>query len=129
MNVGAVENEASGTAMTRKGKAVFGIDAIAHAGDVFDLARKGNAEALKLCDDMAYDLAIMFSVIAHVVDPEVFVVGGGVMKGKDVFFEKMENYFRNMIHKGMQIVEFKEAELEEPGIIGAAMLPKAYVKD
>ena len=51
------------------------------------------------------------------------------MKGKDVFFEKMENYFRNMIHKGMQIVEFKEAELEEPGIIGAAMLPKAYVKD
>ena len=129
LNVGAVENEASGTAMTRKGKAVFGIDAIAHAGDVFDLARKGNAEALKLCDDMAYDLAIMFSVIAHVVDPEVFVVGGGVMKGKDVFFEKMENYFRNMIHKGMQIVEFKEAELEEPGIIGAAMLPKAYVKD
>ena len=78
---------------------------------------------------MAYDLAIMFSVIAHVVDPEVFVVGGGVMKGKDVFFEKMENYFRNMIHKGMQTVEFKEAELEEPGIIGAAMLPKAYVKD
>ena len=128
LNVGAVENEASGTAITRKGKAAFGEDAVQHAGDVFDLARKGNAKALEICDAVAYDLAVMFSQIAHVVDPEVFVVGGGVMKGKDVFFDKMENYFRNMIHKGMQTVVFMEAELDEPGIIGAAMLPMAYVK-
>ncbi|MEG0274486.1 ROK family protein [Amedibacillus sp. YH-ame10] len=127
LNQGAVENEASGTAITRKGKAMFGEEAIAHAGDVFDLARKGNAEAIKLCDDIAYDLAVMFSVIAHVADPAVFVLGGGVMKGKDVFFDKMENYYRTMIHKGMQTVVFKEAQLEEPGIVGAAMLPSAYI--
>lgn len=128
LNVGAVENEASGTAITKKGKAIFGEDVIQHAGDVFDLARKGNEQALQLCDEMAYDLAVMFSQIAHVVDPEIFVVGGGVMKGKDVFFDKMESYYRDLIHQGMQTVEFVEAELEEPGIIGAAMLPKAYVK-
>ena len=46
------------------------------------LAREGNEKALKLCDEVAYDLAVMFSAIAHVVDPYVFVVGGGVMKGK-----------------------------------------------
>ena len=96
---------------------------------MFDLARKGNAKALEICDEIAYDLAVMFSQIAHVVDPEVFVIGGGVMKGKDVFFDKMENYFRNMIHKGMQTVVFMEAELDEPGIVGAAMLPMAYVKE
>lgn len=128
LNVGAVENEASGTAITKKGKAVFGENAIQHAGDVFDLARKGNEQALQLCDEVAYDLAMMFSQIAHVVDPEVFVLGGGVMKGKDVFFDKMESYYRDLIHQGMQTVEFVEAELEEPGIVGAAMLPKAYVK-
>lgn len=128
LNVGAVENEASGTAITRKGKAIFGEDKIRHAGDVFDLARQGDEKALKLCDEVAYDLAVMFSQIAHVVDPEVFVVGGGVMKGKDVFFAKMEEYFRTMIHKGMQTVVFKEAQLEEPGIVGAAMLPHAYAK-
>lgn len=127
LNTGAVENEASGTAITRKGKALFGDALIAHAGDVFDLARKGNGDAIKLCDDVAYDLAIMFSVIAHVSDPSVFVVGGGVMKGKDVFFDKMENHYRTMIHKGMQTVTFKEAQLDEPGIIGAAMLPNAYI--
>lgn len=128
LNVGAVENEASGTAITRKGKAIFGEDKIDHAGDVFDLARKGNAQALELCDEVAYDIAVMFSAIAHVVDPEVFIVGGGVMKGKDVFFDKMESYYRTMIHKGMQTVKFVDAQLAEPGIVGAAMLPKAYNK-
>lgn len=122
LNVGAVENEASGTAITRKGKEVFG-DQIHDAGDVFELARKGNEKALKIVDGMSYDLAMMFSAIGHIIDPHVFVVGGGVMKGKDVFFEKMEKYYRSMIHEGMQPVVFREALLEEPGIIGAAMLP------
>ncbi len=127
LNAGALESEASGTAVTRKGKETFG-DHIEHAGMVFDLAREGNEAALKIVDDMAYDIAVAFSTIAHVVDPDVFVVGGGVTtKANDVFFEKMENYYRQMIHKGMQTVEFKFAELEEPGIIGAAMLPAAYL--
>lgn len=127
LNAGAVENEASGTALTRKAKLLFPDETINHAGDLFDLARKGSAKALLLIDEMACDLAIMFSLIAHVVDPDVFVIGGGVMKGKDVFFDKMENYYRNIIHKGMQTVEFKDAQLEEPGIVGAAMLPMAYI--
>lgn len=126
LNVGAVENEASGTAITRKGKEVFG-DTIQHAGDVFELARQKDEKALEIVDNMAYDLAMMFSAIAHVCDPHVFVVGGGVMKGKDVFFDKMEKYYRDMIHVGMQPVVFKEAMLEEPGIIGAAMLPMTKI--
>lgn len=127
LNAGAVENEASGTAITRKGKAVFG-EQIAHAGDIFDLARSGDEKALKIVDDMSYDLAMMFSAIGHVVDPHVFVVGGGVMKGKDVFFDKVEKYYRSMIHEGMQSVVFREARLEEPGIAGAAMLPMTQSK-
>ena len=78
LNVGAVENEASGTAITRKGREVFG-DQIAHTGDVFDLARSGDEKALKIVDDMAYDLAMMFSAIGHIIDPHVFLlIGGGV---------------------------------------------------
>lgn len=127
LNVGAVENEASGTALTRKGKNLFG-DHIQHAGDVFDLARNGNEQALQLCDEMAYDIALMFSIIAHVVDPDVFILGGGVMKGKDIFFDKLKTYYESLVHEGMRSVQFQEALLEEPGIVGAAMLPKAYVK-
>lgn len=122
LNAGAVENEASGTAVTRRGREVFG-EQIKNAGDVFDLARSGDARAVQIVDDMSYDLAMMFSAIGHIIDPHVFVVGGGVMKAKDVFFDKMESYYRTMIHDGMQPVVFREAKLEEPGIVGAAMLP------
>ncbi len=125
LNAGAVECEASGTAVTRKGQAIFG-ESIEHAGHVFDLARNNDPKALEIVDNMAYDLATMFSFIGHIVDPQLIVIGGGVMtKAKDVFFDKMEKNYRNMIHPGMQPVKFVEAELEEPGIIGAAMLPMA----
>lgn len=53
---------------------------------------------------------------------------GGVMKAKDVFFDKMEKCYRNMIHAGMQSVVFKEALLDETGIVGAAMLAKEKSK-
>ena len=97
-----------------------------HAGNVFDLARNNDPKALEIVDNMAYDLATMFSFVGHIVDPQVIVIGGGVMtKAKDVFFDKMEKNYRGMIHPGMQPVKFVEAELEEPGIIGAAMLPMA----
>lgn len=127
LNANAIECEASGMALTRKGKALFGED-IQHAGHVFDLARKNHPEALQLVDEMAYDLAYMFSLIAHVCDPDVFVLGGGVMQGKDLFLQPMETYFRTMIHEGMQPIRFVEAQLEEPGIIGAAMLPMSLIE-
>ncbi len=128
LNIGAVENEASGTALTRKGKAIFGEDKIQHAGDLFALARDGDEKALELVDEMSYDVAVMLSSIAHVVDPDIFVLGGGVMQGKDVFFDKVEAYYRTLIHDGMQTIVFAQAELSEPGIVGSAMLPMAYIK-
>ena len=127
LNKGAVENEASGTAITRKGKVLFG-DSIEHAGHVFNLARQGNPQALELVDNMAYDLAVMFSLIGHVVDPDMFIIGGGVMtKARDVFFDKMVAYYKTLVHKKMVDVQFCEAVLEEPGIIGAAMLPLSHI--
>lgn len=127
LNKGAVENEASGTAITRKGKVLFG-DSIEHAGHVFNLARQGNPQALELVDNMAYDLAVMFSLIGHVVDPDMFIIGGGVMtKARDVFFDKMVAYYKTLVHKKMADVQFCEAVLEEPGIIGAAMLPLSHI--
>lgn len=127
LNKGAVENEASGTAITRKGKVLFG-DSIEHAGHVFNLARQGNPQALELVDNMAYDLSVMFSLIGHVVDPDMFIIGGGVMtKARDVFFDKMVAYYKTLVHKKMVDVQFCEAVLEEPGIIGAAMLPLSHI--
>ncbi|MBR3841415.1 MAG: ROK family protein [Erysipelotrichales bacterium] len=127
LNIGAVENEASGTAVTRKGQAVFG-DEIKHAGNVFDLALQGNEKAVEIVDNMAYDLAVMFSVISHICEPHAFVLGGGVMASKDVFLGKVIENFNNLVHEPMRDVDFLEAKLEEPGLVGAAMLPISRAK-
>ena len=123
---GALENEASGTAITRKGKELFG-DSIEHAGDVFQLAADGNEQALELVDSVAYDLAQGFAATALVIDPEIFVLGGGVMKSKEIFFNRFHNYFKELVFPGMRDIEFAYAQLDEPGIVGAAMLPLAYI--
>ncbi|MEG0177492.1 ROK family protein [Anaerorhabdus sp.] len=122
LNPGAVESEASGRAMTRKGKAIFG-DHIESAKDVFDLYQSGNEEAIKLVDQMTTDLAIMFSQVAHIVDPNIFVLGGGVMKAKEIWMPMMVEKFKSFVHPGMRDVIFTQAECREPGILGAAMLP------
>ena len=111
----------------KKGKALFGDD-IQDAGDVFALARQGNTAAIALVKQFAHDLAMMFSMVAHVCDPDVFVIGGGVMKAKDVFFDQMIEDYNALVHPGMRNVHFTSATLNEPGVVGAAMLAKSNLK-
>ncbi len=127
LNVGAVENEASGTSLVRKAKEQID-DKITSAGELFALAKAGDERALKIVDTMAFDFAMMFSAIAHVCDPYAFIVGGGVMKSKDLYFNKMIEYYMQHVHTGMRTVEFRGAQLDEPGLIGAAMLPVSFGK-
>lgn len=55
------------------------------------------------------------------MDPDVIVLGGGVMKGKDVFFSDLKHKWQDKIFDAMKDTQLVEAGLDEPGIIGAAM--------
>ena len=124
LHPGAVENEASGTAIGRKGKEIFG-----EAGDsskkVFDLARNGDEKALAIIDDMAKDVGRMMGTIALVVAPDCFVIGGGCAKSSDLYFDKLVKYMNEYVHQGMKDTPVFKALCKEPGVIGAAMLAKA----
>lgn len=124
LNAGSIETEASGPAILRRAQESVSSD-IKNTKELFDLARENNEQAMMLVDEIAHDFAIMLSSIAHVVDPDAFVFGGGVTKSKDVYFDKVIKYFKNHVHKHMRDTEFLFAQLEEPGIVGAAMLPKS----
>ncbi len=124
LNAGSIETEASGPAILRRAQESVSSD-IKSTKELFDLARENNEQAIDLVDEIAHDFAIMLSSIAHVVDPDAFVFGGGVTKSKDVYFDKVMKYFKNHVHKHMRDTEFLFAQLEEPGIVGAAMLPKS----
>ena len=124
LNPGAAEGEASGTAITRKGKELLGEDVVNHAGDVFRLADEGNVVAQGLVDEVISEWATMFANIAHTVDPHCFVIGGGVMKSKKYFYDRLVEQFNAKIHVGMRgYIPLLETELEDCGAIGAAMLP------
>lgn len=122
---GAVENEASGTAIARRGREIFG-DSIKDAKDIFQLVKENNPEAIALIDDVARKFAIMMASIAHVVDPHVFVIGGGVSKAHELYLDRVKKYYAEYVHPGMADVRIELAQLEEPGIVGAAMLPVSY---
>ncbi len=122
LNAGAVENESSGTAMIRIAQETIDPN-ITSAKEIFDLYINSDERATKLVDEMTYNFASAMSAIAHVCDPDLFVIGGGVTKSKDLYFDKLKSDFYSLIHKGMSSIEVKTAILAEPGIIGAAMLP------
>ncbi len=128
LNPGAVENEASGTAIVRKARKVFGEDQIKHAGNLFELAANGNEDAKTIREDFIDCVSSMMADIAHVVDPHCFVIGGGVMKSKEYFLEDLEKAFNSKIHEGMRgYTPIYSVELDDCGAIGAAMLPMSQL--
>ncbi len=125
LNVGAAENLFSGTALVKEAQSK--LDAgITSAKSIFDRANEGDEEASQIIDNMAFNFASLLSAVAHVVDPHVFVIGGGVSKSKDYYFDKMTNYYNSLVHVGMRNPVIKRAQLSEPGIVGAAMLPISH---
>lgn len=123
LNQGALEVEASGTSLVRKANEVLGMP-IEHAGQVYLLANEGNQKARELVDEQIDLIAKGLAAIAHVVDPDVIVLGGGLMKSKDYFLDELRQRFDGYILGVMRgYTKIVEAKLDDPGVIGAAMLP------
>ena len=122
--VGAIENEASGTAITRKANEKAS-KKYKHAGEVFEDAHNGDPVAKEIVDNVTRDLSQLFATIACVCDPDIFILGGGMMQSSDLFLPSVIEKFKEISHTQLHDDEFVLASLEEPGVIGAAMLPKS----
>lgn len=123
LNIGAVENEASGTAIMRKAKEIYSNDI--QTREVFEKAINGDTKAIELIDEVCKDFAQLLSTIAHVVDPYCFIIGGGVSKASDYYFPIVKKYYNSMVHENMKDVPILRASLKEPGVLGAALLVKS----
>lgn len=128
LNKGAMEAEVGGRALTLKAQEIWGTDKIQNAGDFFNLVKQNDEKALEMLEVFTEDLAIGFAAIDHVCDPNCFVLGGGMLKSQGVWLEKFKEKFYQRLHAGMRTTEIRLAELEEPGLIGAAMLPISFGK-
>jgi glucokinase len=124
LNPGSFEGLASGTSIGRRANEGFGI--VGGAKQVFILAEQGNQEAQSVIDETVQYLAMGIANITHVVNPELFVVGGGVMESKKFILtplrEKVKEYVYPQLASSIKIVP---AALDgQAGVIGAAMLVK-----
>ncbi|MGB4984160.1 MAG: ROK family protein [Erysipelotrichaceae bacterium] len=125
LNDGAFETLCSGSALIRALREVYKDDSIDSAKVLFDRYLDKDPIAVDLYEKFINNLAIGFSLVAHICDPEVFVLGGGMMKSKDVWFNDFYQKYLGYVHSGMREVRFEFVSLPEPGIVGAAMLVKS----
>lgn len=90
---------------------------------IFDCAKEGDELSLELVDQLCRYLAMAMSHIAHVVDPQAFVIGGGVSKAGTMLTDLTKKYYENNVLFALKNKDFKLAELgNDAGIYGSAKL-------
>jgi len=91
------------------------------AKEVFDAAKKGDELAMQLVDNHGKCLGKALAQIACVVDPEVFVIGGGVSKAGDIITTTTEKYFQENAFHACKKTKFTLATLgNDAGMYGGA---------
>ena len=90
---------------------------------VFDAVKEGDELAIRVAKVFGEYLGKGLAVIADVVNPEIFVIGGGVSKAGEILFDYIRpSYLENVFH-GSRDVEFALATLgNDAGIYGSAKL-------
>lgn len=93
------------------------------AKDIFDHAKVSDEVAMSLVDELGKYLGLALSHVAATVDPQVFVIGGGVSKAGDILLNAIKKHYSNNILFALSNKEFHLAELgNDAGIYGCAKL-------
>ena len=120
-NKGCLEQYASATGIARKAKKVFGNELTAK--EVMDLAKAGNRDAEEVVRFMAKNLGKALAIISCVMDPEIFVIGGGVSKAGDYLLNMIREYFVQNAFHASEKAEFALAKLgNDAGIYGCVAM-------
>lgn len=93
------------------------------AKDIFDAAKEGDAFALSMVDETGKMLGKALASIACVVNPEAFVIGGGMAKAGKIIIDAIKKYYLQYAFHASRDTEFKAAELSNnAGIYGGVRL-------
>lgn len=129
---GCLEQYASATGIVRMAKkkldsdsresALRAIDPLT-AKDVFDAAKAGDAVADEVVDDMTKILGRALANVARVVNPDVFVIGGGVSKAGSVITDRVKKYYDEKSFNSCLDAHFELATLgNDAGIYGCVQM-------
>ncbi len=130
-NHGCLEQYASATGVVRLAKralakatekTVLNADAVT-AKDVWDAVKEGDPVALQVAEQFGKYLGEGLAIVADVINPEAFVIGGGVSKAGEVLLSYIEKNYTKTVFHASRDVKFTLATLgNDAGIYGAAKL-------
>lgn len=93
------------------------------AKDVFDAVKNNDPAALKTAEIFAEYLGAALANIAALIDPEVFVIGGGVSKAGNIIIDLISKYYSKYSFFANRNVKFALSSLRnDAGIYGCANL-------
>ena len=130
-NHGCLEQYASATGVVRLAGRILGStdeDSVLRQGEVsakavFDAVKAGDAVAVRIAEAFGEYLGKGLAAIAGVVNPEAFVIGGGVSKAGNILFDYIEKNYKKYVFHGSKDAKFELATLgNDAGICGAAKL-------
>lgn len=129
---GCLEQYASATGIVRLAKRALaadpketsmrGIENLT-AKDVLDAAKAGDVMALEVVEKMGRILGTALANVACVVDPEVFVIGGGVSKAGSILTDVISKYYAQRTFNACRQAKFALASLgNDAGAYGCIYL-------
>jgi glucokinase len=141
-NRGCIEAVASGTALGREGRAaaerapdsMLG-RALGEGGDlggqeVTDAALVGDETAREVVALIGRRLGVAFSSLANIFEPEVIVVGGGVIAAGELLLEPAREELRSRALRPMNATRVAAAQLgDDAGMIGAATMAQMKLEE
>lgn len=130
-NYGCLEEYASATGITRLANRALKAsskDSVLRNGEVsaktvFDAVKAGDELAIEVAQKFGEYLGKGLGVVAGVINPEIFVIGGGVSKAGDILFKYIKPSYQKTVFHACKDTEFALATLgNDAGIYGAAKM-------
>lgn len=130
---GCVEQIASATGIAREARRKMAASDVPSAlrkygddvtaKDVLDEAKNGDSLALEVVEMVGYYLGLTLAQLAMTVDPEMFVIGGGVSRAGQFLIDKIEKNYKHLTPISENKGRIGLAKLgNDAGIYGAARL-------
>ena len=134
-NTGCLEMFASATAIVRMAKedlplfpkSLLNADSLS-AESVYDAGKKGDELAVTVFHRFGSYLGAGLANLINLIDPEIIVIGGGVVNGWELFAPDMQQQVKERAFRAIaQQVKIVPAECgDNAGLLGAARLGFAY---
>jgi len=130
-NCGCLEQYASATGIVRLVKEELEAsdeDSLLRSGEVsaktfWEAVGKGDKLCIRVAERFGRYLGIGLSIIGGVLNPEVFVIGGGVSRSGDLILPFIEKNFKAHVFHACANAKFVRATLgNDAGLIGAAKM-------